>query len=112
MLRKAPHTSTVCVADARDAKMLQPEYTMNGLGVHDEMRANGSVHNRVLGVLLKQNLELLQPRLQNAIAASFAKFATGPIDAQSKFAYTDINHMACNVNQATQKSRLLQWLSA
>jgi hypothetical protein len=53
--------------------MLQPKYTMNGLGVHDEMRANGSVHSRVLVVQLKSNLTTLQPQLQDAIASSFAQ---------------------------------------
>jgi hypothetical protein len=65
--------------------MLQPKYTMNGLSVHDEMRANGSVHNRVLRVLLKSNLTLLRPQLKDAIAASFAKeVALGRVDPQGK----------------------------
>ncbi|KAL9596409.1 MAG: hypothetical protein Q9179_004621 [Wetmoreana sp. 5 TL-2023] len=46
---------------------------MNGLGVHDGMRANGSVHNRVLRVLLRSNLTLLQPLLQDAVRMSFTK---------------------------------------
>ena len=58
---------------------------MNGLGVHDEMRANGSVHNRVLVVLLKSNLTLLQPQLQDAIAASFAEeMASKAVNTQGK----------------------------
>lgn len=64
-----------------NAQMLQPKYTMNGLGVHDAMRANGSVHNRVLRVLLRSNLPLLQSGLQAAIAASFAKeLALGTVE--------------------------------
>ncbi|KAL9608973.1 MAG: hypothetical protein Q9167_006224 [Letrouitia subvulpina] len=56
---------------------------MNGLFVHDEMRANGSIHNRALGVMLKSNLITLQPQLQAAIAASFeAEIASGTVDCQ------------------------------
>lgn len=65
--------------------MLQPEYTMNGLGVDDKMRANGSVHSRVLVVQLKSNLTILQPQLEGAIAASFAEEMTSKsVNTQGK----------------------------
>ena len=69
--------------DIRHTKMLQPKHTMNGLHVHDEMRTNGSTHNRVLRILLKSNLTLLQSHLQNGIAVSFGKeLASGTLDSQ------------------------------
>lgn len=45
---------------------------MNGLILSDNMKENGSIHKRVLGVLLHTNLKVLQPRMQHKIAASFA----------------------------------------
>lgn len=54
-------------------QMLQPKYTMNGFEVHDQMTANGSTHFRVLRVLLRSNLQSLQPVLQKAIAEAFTK---------------------------------------
>lgn len=56
---------------------------MNGLFVHDEMRANGSVHNRVLRASLTANLALLRPHLQSKIASSIAgEMASSTIGAQ------------------------------
>ena len=58
---------------------------MNGLNVHDEMKANGSIHHRVLVVLLRSNLTLLQPQLQDAIAASFGEaLASKTVNTQGK----------------------------
>ncbi|KAF7512408.1 hypothetical protein GJ744_001343 [Endocarpon pusillum] len=51
--------------------LLQPKYTMGGLQVSDQMSANGSLHSRVLRVVLKSHLQDLQGALQNAVAESF-----------------------------------------
>lgn len=65
-------------------KLLQPQYTMGGLEVSDQMSANGSLHTRVLRVILRSHLQDLQGALQNTIADSFleefhmGKVVSGP----------------------------------
>jgi cytochrome P450 len=53
--------------------MLQPKYTMNGLEVKDQMSANGSLHSRVLRIVLKSHLVTLQPKLEKTIAGALAE---------------------------------------
>lgn len=48
--------------------MLQPKYTMAGLEVKDQMSANGSLHSRVLRVVLTSHMSTLRPMLQKVIA--------------------------------------------
>lgn len=50
--------------------MFQPQYTMNGLQVEDRMAANGSLHSRVLRVMLTGHLDDLQPSLATIISTS------------------------------------------
>jgi cytochrome P450 len=50
--------------------MFQPKYTMNGLEVEDRMAANGSLHSRVLRVMLTGHLEDLQPSLATIVSKS------------------------------------------
>lgn len=58
--------------------MFQPKYTMNGLEVDDRMSANGSLHSRVLRVVLRSHLDDLQPSLNNTISRMFMEvFDTG-----------------------------------
>lgn len=47
--------------------MFLPKLTMNGLEVDDRMSANGSLHSRVLRVVLRSHLDDLQPSLIRAI---------------------------------------------
>lgn len=51
--------------------MFQPKYTMNGLDVQDRMTANGTVHSRVLRVVLRSHLNDLQPALDRVISTTF-----------------------------------------
>lgn len=50
--------------------MFQPKYTMNGLEVEDQMAANGSLHLRVLRVMLTGHLEDLHPSLASIVSRS------------------------------------------
>ena len=52
--------------------MFQPKYTMNGLAVEDRMSANGSLHSRVLRVILRSQLGHLQPSLFHVVCNSSA----------------------------------------
>ena len=53
--------------------MFQPKYTMNGLEVQDHMAANGSLHSRVLRVMLRSCLDELQPSLATIISKSLTE---------------------------------------
>ena len=50
--------------------MFRPEYTMYNFTVHDDAKANGSVHSRVLRTLLTSNLIHIIPALQDIIAST------------------------------------------
>lgn len=56
-------------------EMLQPQFTMEGLKVADEMAGNGSVHTRVLRVLLRSRLPQLEPELGSIITAEINRQA-------------------------------------
>ena len=56
-------------------QMFQPKYTTNGLEVEDHMAANGSMHSRVLRVVLTNHLGDLEPSLANIISTAFSKEA-------------------------------------
>ena len=56
--------------------MFQPKYTMNGLEVEDRMAANGSLHSRVLRVMLTGHLDDLQPSLATIISKSIDEEVT------------------------------------
>jgi cytochrome P450 len=62
--------------------MFQPQYTMNGLEVKNDMTANGSVHSRALRVLLRSKLSSLEKPVAKHIALCFenelAKAETNP----------------------------------
>ncbi len=53
--------------------MFLPKYTMNGLEVEDHMAANGSVHSRVLRVILTGRLGDLQSSLATTVSISIAE---------------------------------------
>lgn len=53
--------------------MFQPKYTMNGLEVEDRMSANGNLHSRVLGVVLRSNLNDLESSLDAIVANAMTK---------------------------------------
>lgn len=53
--------------------MFQPKYTMNGLEVEDCMASNGSLHSRVLRVMLTGHLGDFQPLLAAIISKSIAE---------------------------------------
>ena len=58
--------------------MMQFKYTMDGLIVHDVRNANGSIHFRVLGSLLRSNLSNLHPGIHQTIVDTFAaEFMSG-----------------------------------
>ena len=50
--------------------MFRPEYTMYNFAVHDDAKANGSVHSRVLRTLLTNNLVHMIPALQDIVAST------------------------------------------
>ncbi|KAH8892368.1 putative cytochrome P450, partial [Thozetella sp. PMI_491] len=59
-LKDAPEELLSLHALSKD--MFKPKYTMNGLEVEDKMKANGSLHTRVLRVVLRSHLlELCSP---------------------------------------------------
>ncbi|EKG22176.1 Cytochrome P450 [Macrophomina phaseolina MS6] len=53
---------------ALSKELLQPKYTMDGLVVEDGMSANGIVHLRVLGVMLRNRLNELHSRLRKTVS--------------------------------------------
>ena len=53
--------------------MFRPEYTMYNFAVHDDAKANGSVHSRVLRIHLTNNLVRLMPMLQSIVASALHK---------------------------------------
>lgn len=53
--------------------MFRPEYTMYNFAVHDDAKANGSVHSRVLRTLLTNNLVHLIPALQDVVVSTLHK---------------------------------------
>lgn len=57
--------------------MFQPKYTMNGLEVEDQMAANGSLHSRLLRVMLTGHLEDLQPSLATTVSKSIDEVSAG-----------------------------------
>lgn len=54
-------------------KMMQFKYTMDGLIVHDIRNANGNIHFRVVGSLLRSNLRTLHPGIHETVMDTFAK---------------------------------------
>jgi hypothetical protein len=53
-------------------KMMQFKYTMDGLIVHDVRSANGNIHFRVVGSLLRSNLMHLHQGIHASIEKTFA----------------------------------------
>ncbi|KAF2088040.1 cytochrome P450, partial [Saccharata proteae CBS 121410] len=58
---------------ALSKEMLQPKYTMDGLAVEDSMSSNGSVHMRVLAVMLKNNLDHFHAPLLSTTSSVLAR---------------------------------------
>ena len=57
---------------------MQFKYTMDGLIVHDVRNANGNIHFRVVGSLLRSHLSNLHPSIHHTIAETFsAEFVSG-----------------------------------
>lgn len=54
-------------------KMMQFKYTMDGLIVHDVRNANGNIHFRVVGSLLRSNLRTLHPGIHKTVVDTFAE---------------------------------------
>lgn len=52
--------------------MMQFKYTMDGLIVHDVRNANGSIHFRVVGSLLRSHLPNLHPGIHQTVVDTFA----------------------------------------
>lgn len=52
--------------------MMRFEQTMSGLVVHDVRNANGHIHFRVVGSLLRSNLMKLHHGIRSTVAGTFA----------------------------------------
>ncbi|KAL6719191.1 ADP-ribosylation factor protein 3 [Lecanora helva] len=65
-LSEAPEDKLSLHALSKD--MFQPKYTMDGLAVEDRMSANGSLHSRVLRVVLRSCLGQLHDSLDRLIS--------------------------------------------
>ena len=52
--------------------MMQFKYTMDGLIVHDVRNANGNIHFRVVGSLLRSHLPNLHSTIHQTIVDTFA----------------------------------------
>lgn len=52
--------------------MMQFKYTMDGLIVHDVRNANGNIHFRVVGSILRSHLPNLHSIIHNTIVDTFA----------------------------------------
>lgn len=77
---------------------------MAGLEVKDQMSANGSLHSRVLHVVLRSNLVTLRPLLQQVISETFqSDYASGQMLADG---WTNIRcfSMAKNVIRTTNSA--------
>ncbi|KUI69918.1 Ent-kaurene oxidase [Cytospora mali] len=70
-LKDAPEEQLSLHALSKD--MFTPKHTMNGLEVEDKMNANGSLHTRVLRVVLRSHLPHLCFQLSQAIEGVFDK---------------------------------------
>ncbi|PSN59696.1 cytochrome P450 [Corynespora cassiicola Philippines] len=71
-LSQAPEDTLSLHAFSKD--LLQARYTMDGLDFDDDMSENGAIHSRVLGVLLKNHLDHLQPALGAIISAATTQY--------------------------------------